>query len=128
MNDQTAQATATPTGAASVLDDELGYGLSVAELAARLATMPQDDKVKIGWSWSTAPVELCDNEDGEVIIEAMLDKKSRMKGLYALCIEDIAAAVATLDAEIHGVRSPTVEAAFKTAMWRIGILLATPNG
>ena len=66
----------------------------------RLSDLDQDARVEIGWSWTTAPVASCDAEDGPVVIEALLDKESRLKGFYALCIGDIAGAVKVLDADL----------------------------
>ena len=100
----------------------------MAELIARLSDLDQDARVEIGWSWTTAPVASCDAEDGPVVIEALLDKESRLKGFYALCIEDIAWAVKVLDAELPpGSRSKATADAIERAKWRVGILLKTPN-
>lgn len=115
-------------GAESASTAGLGVGLSVAELIARLSDLDQDARVEIGWSWTTAPVASCDAEDGPVVIEALLDKESRLKGFYALCIEDIAWAVKVLDAELPpGSRSKATADAIERAKWRVGILLKTPN-
>lgn len=106
----------------------LGGGLSVAELIARLSEFDPTARAEIGWSWTTAPVESCDAEDGPVVIEALLDKESRLKGFYALCIEDIAWAVKVLDAEFPpDARSKATADAIERAKWRVGILLKTPN-
>ena len=116
-------------GAESASTAGLGVGLSVAELIARLSDLDQDARVEIGWSWTTAPVASCDAEDGPVVIEALLDNESRLKGFYSLCIEDIEWAVKVLDAEFPpAARSKAAAEAIKRAKWRIGILLKTPNG
>ena len=126
MSDQDAKPKAD--GAESASTAGLGVGLSVAELIARLSDLDQDARVEIGWSWTTAPVASCDAEDGPVVIEALLDKESRLKGFYALCIEDIAWAVKVLDAELPpGSRSKATADAIERAKWRVGILLKTPN-
>lgn len=118
----------TTGSAASALSAGLGGGLSVAELVARLSEVDQNARVEIGWSWTTAPVASCDAEDGPVVIEALLDKESRLKGFYALCIEDIAWAVKVLEAELlPDARSKLVAEAIERAKWRVGILLKTPT-
>jgi hypothetical protein len=103
----------------------LGGGLSVAEVIERLAAANPSARAEIGWSWTTAPVASCDVEaDGRATIEALLDEESRLKGFYALCIEDLAWAMKVIDEELPpDSRSKATTEAIDRAKWRIGILL-----